>query len=143
MENLLVSACLLGINCRYDGQNNLVDQLEKLKEKYNLIPICPEIMGGLATPRMSVEQIAGHFLTKDGQNCDREFLGGANEALKIARITNCHKALLQQRSPSCGHGLVYDGSFTNTLVAGTGIAARVLEQAGIQIYSSYEIDELL
>ena len=143
MENLLVSACLLGVNCRYDGKNNLIDQLEALKEKYNLIPVCPEILGGMPTPRKPVEKVAGHFCNRDGENFDREFIGGAKEAVKIARICDCHKALLQARSPSCGHGLIYDGSFSKKLIPGNGAAADLLEQAGLEIISSNEIDKLL
>ncbi len=143
MENLLVSACLLGVNCRYDGKNNLIEQLDKLKEKYNLIPVCPEVFGGMATPRKPVEKVEVHFCNRDGENFDREFIGGAKEAVKIARICDCKKALLQVRSPSCGHGLIYDGTFSKTLIPGNGIAADLLDQAGIEIFSSNDIDKLL
>ena len=143
MEKLLVSACLLGVNCRYDGNNNLIKGLEELKARYNLIPVCPEILGGMAIPRKPVELKMGHVFNRDGQNFDREFLLGATESVKIARICGCHKALLQARSPSCGYGSIYDGTFTRTLVPGNGLAAALLEQAGLEIYSSDDIEKLL
>ena len=143
MENLLVSACLLGINCRYDGNNNLIDQLEQLKSRYNLIPVCPEILGGMPTPRLPVEISQGEVVNRNGENFTSQFHKGARETLKIAQVCECSKALLQQRSPSCGHGKIYDGTFTKTLIEGNGIAADLLEHAGIAIHSSGDIDALL
>lgn len=143
MENLLISACLLGVDCRYDGNNNLIKGLEELKARYNLIPVCPEILGGMATPRKPVELKSGHVFNQDGQNFDREFFNGAAQSVKIARICDCHKALLQARSPSCGYGLIYDGTFSRTLIPGNGIAAESLDQAGLEIYSSDDIAGLL
>ena len=118
MEKILVSACLLGVPCRYDGGGNLVKALEKMVQegKVNLIPVCPEIMGGLATPRTPCERQDDKIIAKDGRDCTEAFEKGAKEVLRLAKLYGCRYAILKERSPSCGYGKIYDGSFPGTSV---------------------------
>ncbi|MEG2002387.1 MAG: DUF523 domain-containing protein [Clostridia bacterium] len=143
MENLLISACLLGINCRYDGGNSYFDGVEQLKLKYHLVPICPEILGGLPTPRPPCEIQSGNVISINGQNVTENYQRGAVETLKLAIMFNCQKALLKEFSPSCGLGKIHDGAFDGKLTNGAGIAADLLRQNGLKIYGESHIDELL
>lgn len=143
MENILISLCLVGIDCKYNGGNNLIDQLDELKQKYNLIPFCPEITGGMPTPRLSVEIVNGRVVNHLGEDYTKEFEKGARDALKIAKMLDCKKAILQVRSPSCGYGRIYDGTFSGRLKEGNGVTAALLEANGIEIYPSDEIARLL
>lgn len=115
MENIIVSACLLGVSCRYDGNSKPNEKIIDLKEKYNLIPICPEIMGGLPTPRMPAEIKDGRVKTENGIDVTEEYKKGADEAIKLAKLFGCKKAILKENSPSCGCGKIYNGEFTRTL----------------------------
>ena len=142
-ENLLISACLLGIGCRYDGARVKKIDIEPLKEKYNLIPICPEIYGGLPTPRTPSERIGDRVVMKDGRDVTENFLRGAEAAYEIAVANSATKALLKAKSPSCGKGLIYDGSFSGTLTEGDGVAAELLSSRGITVYTENEIGKLL
>lgn len=132
-ENVLISACLLGINCRYDGGHNYVPAVEKLKEKYNLIPVCAEIYGGLTTPRTPAERVGGKVVFKDGKDATENFVRGAEEILKLAKFYECKLAILKERSPSCGSGMIYDGTFTGTLVPGDGVLCELLKKNGIEV----------
>ncbi len=141
-ENILVSACLLGINCRYDGGNGLREDLVALLEKYNFIPVCPEQLGGLKTPREPAEQVGSsetgslqkiRVVDRSGKDVTDCFVKGAKETLKLARLYGCNRAILKERSPSCGHGYIYDGTFSGTKVPGSGVAARLLEENGILV----------
>ena len=134
MENIIVSACLLGVSCRYDGNSKPNEKIIKLKEKYNLIPICPEIMGGLPTPRMSAEIKDGRVKTENGIDVTEEYKKGAEEALKLARLFGCKKAILKENSPSCGCGKIYNGEFTRTLKDGNGITAELFIKNGIDVF---------
>ncbi len=107
-ERILVSACLLGINCRYDGHNNYSNEIDKFLKDYEVIPICPEIMGGLPTPRIASERLENKVLTKDGRDVTEQYVKGANECVFLARKYDVKKALLKLRSPSCGYGQIYD-----------------------------------
>lgn len=142
-ENLLISACLLGISCRYDGKSVRKVDIEALREKYNLIPICPEIYGGLPTPRVPSERVGDRVLMRDGRDVTENFNTGAVSALEIAKINGCTKALLKERSPSCGKEQIYDGSFTGALTEGNGVAAELLMKHGIAVYGEGEIENLL
>ena len=142
MENILISACLLGICCRYDGQGKLHNNIEQLKEKYHLIPICPEQLGGLTTPRKPCEQSNGRVVTQDGDDYTNEFESGALEVLKLANLFDCKIAILKERSPSCGFGSVYDGSFSNRLISGDGITANLLKMNKIKIIGESHITSL-
>ena len=133
MEYILVSACLLGINCKYNGKNNYNEKLvEYLKDK-SIIPICPEIYGGLPTPRIPSEIKEDRVINKEGVDVTENFLRGAKETLELAQKFNAKKAILKAKSPSCGYGLIYDGSFSDKLIEGSGITAKILEQNGIEI----------
>lgn len=135
MESILVSACLLGANCKYSGGSNLCPEVVALKEIYHLVPVCPEQLGGLSTPREPAEQRGGLVLTRSGADVTAQFRRGAEEALRLANLLGCRKAVLKSRSPSCGAGPIYDGSFTGTLVPGRGIAAKLLLENGIAVFT--------
>lgn len=139
MEKIVVSACLLGINCKYDGTNNKNDKvLEYLKDK-EVIPICPEIMGGLSTPRVPSEIKDNKVITKDNVDVTDNFLKGANEVLYLAKLLNVKKALLKAKSPSCGIGEIYDGTFTHTKIEGDGITTRLLKENNIEVITELDL----
>ncbi len=140
---ILVSACLLGVKCRYDGRDNFFHKLSALKEKHTLIPVCPEIMGGLPTPRAPSEVQDGRVISNAGDDVTENFRRGAMEALRLAEFFGCGCAVLKERSPSCGLGSIYDGTFSKTLVPGSGVTAALLTENGITVYGESEIDKLL
>lgn len=140
---ILVSACLLGVKCRYDGRDNFSHKLSALKEKHTLIPVCPEIMGGLPTPRAPSEVQDGRVISNAGDDVTENFRRGAMEALRLAEFFGCGCAVLKERSPSCGLGSIYDGTFSKTLVPGSGVTAALLTENGITVYGESEIDKLL
>lgn len=143
MENLLISACLLGIPCRYDGRSVKAVDISALREKYNLIPVCPEIYGGLPTPRTPSERQGDKTVMKDGRDVTENYLLGAKAAYDLCLELGCKKALLKEKSPSCGKGKIYDGSFTGTLTEGNGVTAEYLMARGIEVYGESEIDKLI
>ena len=143
MENILVSACLLGIGCRYDGKHKANPEVLALREKYNLIPVCPEIFGGLPTPRTPSERIGDKVMMKDGTDVTENYERGAREALELCRIYGIKRAILKERSPSCGKGEIYDGSFLGTLTDRHGVTAELLIANGITVYGESEIGELI
>lgn len=130
---IAVSACLLGINYKYNGGNNYSEKLEKLLEKHEIIPICPEVLGGLPIPRDPSEIVNGEVLTNKGKSVDKEFRNGAKKALKIVKESGAELVVLQSRSPSCGLGKIYDGSFTGRLVYGDGVFVKLLKDEGIKV----------
>ena len=144
-EPLLISGCMLGLCCRFDGESKPIgkDLLNALREKFALIPVCPEQLGGLATPREPSEFDGTRFLSRAGEDVTAQFQKGAEEALRIARFFGCKRALLKEKSPSCGFGKIYDGSFTKTLVGGNGATAELLSKNDIAIYGETRINELL
>ena len=141
--NILVSACLLGVECRYDGRGVLVSQAEELLSRHHLIPVCPEIMGGLATPRTPAERMGSGVVTRDGEDVTAAYEKGAGEVLKLAQLYGCQAAILKERSPSCGSGQVYDGTFTGTLTQGDGVCAACLKEHGIRVYGESQVGRLL
>ena len=143
MINVLVSACLLGVDCRYDGKNCFNEDILKLKDKCNLIPICPEQMGGLATPRVPAEIVDGKLINKEGKDVTNQYNKGREIALKVANINNCKYAILKQKSPSCGYGVIYDGSFSGKLIDGNGHTAKLLVENGIKVYADNNIKEFI
>lgn len=145
MECLLISACLLGFECKYSGGSNALDAaaLAALRERFRLIPVCPESAGGLPTPRAPSERQGEKVVSKLGQDVTGEYHKGADTALYLARRYGCTRALLKERSPSCGSGAIYDGSFTGSLVPGDGVAAESLKAAGIRVYGESEIEALI
>ena len=140
---LLVSACLLGCPCRYDGKSKPNDAVLALMSQYTLIPICPEQMGGLATPRIPAERKDGGVFTENGGDVTGQYRRGAEEALRLARLYGCKYAILKERSPSCGSGQIYDGSFSQTLISGDGVTAQLLKEHGITVYHEDNFEELL
>lgn len=140
---MLISACLLGEPCRYDGKSKPAAGIEQLRDKYFLIPVCPECMGGLTTPRAPCEIRGGRVCTPDGKDCTAEYNAGAEAVLALAKAHGCTRALLKARSPSCGAGEIYDGSFTKTLVPGNGIAAGLLLENGVAVFNESQLDALL
>ena len=141
--NILVSACLLGVECRYDGRGVLMSQAEELLSRHHLIPVCPEIMGGLATPRTPAERTGSGVVTRDGEDVTAAYEKGAWEVLKLAQLYGCQAAILKERSPSCGSGQVYDGTFTGTLTKGDGVCAACLKEHGIRVYGESQVGRLL
>ena len=129
---ILVSACLLGMNCRYDGGNNRSAKVLALMDDNEMIPVCPECLGKLTSPRAPSEIVNGVVTDSEGRNVDAQFRKGAEEALKIALDNNVDYAILQSRSPSCGVKQIYDGTFSRTLIPGKGIFARLLDENGIR-----------
>lgn len=141
-EKLLVSACLLGEKVRYDGTGFEIEEMNRLKERYELIPMCPEVLGGLSVPRDPAEIREGHVLTADGKDVTKNYEEGARITLDYCRKNDIRKALLKSRSPSCGKGLIYDGTYTRTIVEGHGVACRLLLEKGIDVYTENEIGGL-
>ena len=144
-RKILVSACLLGICCRYDGRGNPDDAVLSLlnRDDITLIPVCPEQLGGLSTPRIPSERRGEPVVNRAGEDVTSQFIRGAEEALRIAKLYGCQVAVLKERSPSCGCGAIYDGSFTGTLVSGDGVTAELLQQHHILILGESRIDDLL
>ena len=143
MEKLLISACLAGENCKYNGGNNYTPLVEELKKRYVLVPVCPECFGGLPIPHPPSERVGERVVAKTGEDVTTAFRLGAEKTLEIAKEQGIGKAVLKERSPSCGFGAIYDGTFTGTVVPGSGVAAEMLAAAGIAIYGESEIEKLL
>lgn len=143
MEKILVSACLLGVRCRYDGRSVPCEALLQRLGELEAVPVCPEILGGLPTPRTPAERQDGRVVAKDGRDVTAQYRRGAGETLRLARLFGCRYALLKERSPSCGCGAIYDGSFTGTLTSGDGTAAELLCANGVQVFGETRLEELL
>lgn len=135
----IVSACLLGINCRYDGKNESNQKVLELFKKEVLIPVCPEQLGGLPTPRESHEINKNRVISVSRVDRTAEFLKGAEEALKLAKLVNCKEAILKSKSPTCGCGLIYDGSFKGNLIKGDGVFTKLLKQNRIKVKTEEDI----
>ena len=141
-EKILISACLAGINCKFNGENNLLnkDVLDEISKRYHLLFVCPEVYGGLSTPREPAEMKNGVVVCKfSGKDVSENFKNGAEICLKIAKLNGCKKAILKSKSPSCGSGQIYDGSFSKRLILGDGITAKLLKENEILVYSEDEI----
>ena len=142
-EAILISACLLGEPCRYDGKAQPCEAAKALAEQYELVPVCPEQLGGLPTPRTPSEiQSDGRVVDCKGDDRTEAFLDGAREALAIARERACKRAVLKSRSPSCGVHEVYDGSFEGVVVPGRGIAADMLVRAGLDVVDEVDVQRM-
>lgn len=140
---VLVSACLLGVNCRYNGipkEDTTVKELLN-REDITLIPVCPEQLGGLPTPRTPSERKGECVVSSEGEDRTVAFVRGAEEALCLAKMYECEVALLKERSPSCGNKEVYDGSFTGTVVPGEGVTAELLRKNGVKVFGESELTE--
>lgn len=141
--NLLISACLLGLPCRYDGASKPHPLVPELARRYHLVPVCPEQLGGLPTPRPPAERQGDRVTAKTGADVTEAYRRGAEGALSLCRLLSCRAAVLKERSPSCGRGEIYDGTFTAALIAGDGVTAELLEAHGITVYGESRIPELL
>lgn len=129
----MVSACLMGENCKYNGKNNYSEKVLHYVTGHEVISVCPEVMGGLPTPRVPAEIVDDVVITKDGRNVDKEFRSGAEMAVKIAEENQVDLVILQSRSPSCGTKEIYDGSFSGKKIAGQGVFVKMLKENGFQV----------
>jgi len=140
---VLVSACLAGINCKYNGKNNYNEKIFNMVKEGRAIPVCAEQLGGLTTPRLpsEIKDIEGKRYVINSNNIDvtKEFEKGANEILKLAKSMDIKKAILKSRSPSCGINKIYSGNFDNTIVDGNGILAGLLLDNGIEVITEDDI----
>ncbi|WP_242972331.1 DUF523 domain-containing protein [Lachnoclostridium edouardi] len=141
-EHVLVSACLLGMFCRYDGREKKNLEAESMRHICHLIPVCPEQAGGMGTPRMPSERKGEQVVNKAGEDVTCFYKKGAMEALKLAKLFDCKYALLKERSPSCGCNGIYDGTFTGALTEGQGVTAELLIKQGVQVFGESQIKEL-
>ncbi len=139
---ILISACLLGCTCRYDGGSKPCEKAIALKEKHQLIPVCGEQLGGLTTPRPPCERIKERVMSIDGADRTKEYTHGAEEALKLFDLFQCDCAVLKARSPMCGKGVIYDGSFSGKFREGDGVLAEMLQKRGVKVYTEEELDAL-
>ena len=145
MKTLLISRCLLGEPCRYDGKSRplAAETLQALRARYDLIPVCPEVLGGLPTPRTPSERQGDRVVMKTGADVTKEYRRGAEAALQAAQENHVCAAVLKERSPSCGRGEIYDGTFTGTLTEGNGVTAQLLLEKGFTVYGESEIERLI
>lgn len=137
---ILVSACLLGVHCRYDGRDNGTEAVMALAKDHTLIPVCAEQLGGLPTPRPPVEWSGDRAWNTQGEDCTEAFRRGAEEVLHLARLSGCQLAVLKARSPSCGNRQIYDGQFRKQLIDGMGATARLLSENGIPVINETEVE---
>lgn len=137
---IMVSACLMGENCKYNGGNNLNEKVLNYVKGHQVITVCPEVMGGLPTPRIPAEIVNNVVTTKDGRNVDKEFRTGAEMALQIAKENQIDLVVLQSRSPSCGPKQIYDGSFSGKKIEGQGVFAKLLIENGFRVI---DVEDLL
>ena len=145
MENVLISACLLGFACKYCGGSNKLSeqQLAALGERFRLIPVCPETAGGLPTPRDPSERLGDRVVSNQGRDVTAQYQKGAETALWLAWRYGCKAALLKEKSPSCGSGQIYDGSFTGKLIPGDGVAAEELKKEGLIVFGESDTELLI
>lgn len=141
--NILISACLLGIPCRYDGASKPHPLARDLAARHHLVPVCPEQLGGLATPRPPAERQGDRVVARTGTDVTEAYRRGAEAALELCRLLDVQAAVLKERSPSCGHGEIYDGTFSAVLTTGDGVTAELLHAHGIPVYGESRIPELL
>lgn len=139
---ILVSACLLGVGCRYDGASKPNETVLALLKEHTLIPVCPEIMGGLPTPRPPAEVRRDKVVTGSGADVTDQYKKGAAEAFRLARLYGAEVAILKERSPSCGSGSIHNGRFDGGMVDGWGVAAALLRDSGIRVLGESQIDQL-
>lgn len=140
-KKALVSACLIGAECKYSGGSNILpeEKLEKLMDEYELIPVCPEVYGGLTTPRDPSERQGEKVVSCKGADVTAQFEKGAQTALNMAKLFGAEIAILKENSPSCGSGTIYDGTFSLTLTEGDGVTAQLLKENGITVIGESEI----
>ena len=140
---MLISACLLGVECRYDGGGPVLPALDALMARYELIPVCPEQLGGLPTPRTPAERQGDRVVDREGRDVTEAFSLGAAQACHLARLYGARLALMKARSPSCGCGEIYDGSFSGRRIPGSGITAERLTAMGVAVYTEADAEALI
>lgn len=140
---ILISACLCGVNCKYNGGNNLKDKIEEVLKNQDYMLICPEQLGGLSTPRNPAEIVKDKVIDKEGNDVTINFKNGALEVIKISNLVKAKYALLKEGSPSCGSNFIYDGNFNGTKISGEGLTTKLLKENGVEIFSDDEIDKLI
>jgi len=136
---IIVSACLAGLHCRYDGGEKTNDEVSRLVAEGKAIPVCPEQIGGLTTPRLPCEIVNGRVMRKDGVDVTAEFERGAGECLALAKLTKAASAILKAKSPSCGAGHIYDGTFSGKVIPGDGVFAALCRQEGISLRTEEDL----
>jgi len=136
---IMVSACLLGENCKYSGGNNRSEKVLAFVAGHEVVPVCPEVMGGLPTPRVPAEIVKGVVISREGVNVDSEYRLGAQKALALAKEKEIDLAILQPRSPSCGVKEIYDGTFTGRRIPGQGVTAKLLEDNGFRVMDTEDL----
>ena len=135
---ILISACLLGVNCKYDGGSNRDEELLRLLRGHELHSVCPEVLGGLPSPRTPSEIRDGRVICEDGTSADEAFRAGARAGLALARMLRPDLVILKSRSPSCGSGTIYDGTFSHTRIPGDGVFAALMKQEGFRVMTDEE-----
>ena len=143
MEKILISACLVGDKVRYDGKSQYHPLIKDLLQKYELVPFCPEVEGGLKTPRLKSEIKKDKVFNEEGKDVTNFFNRGAELALNICKYLNIKIAILKEGSPSCGVNEIHSGNFDNRMKKGKGVTTLLLEQNGIKVYSEADIEQLL
>jgi uncharacterized protein YbbK (DUF523 family) len=143
MEKILISACLVGDKCKYDGKDNLSPLIDKLLEHFELVPFCPEVEGGLKTPRKPSERVSSQVRMEDGRNVTHQFYKGAELAANICLYLGIRYAILKETSPSCGVNEIYDGTFTHKKIKGQGATTELLKEKGIKVISEKDIEKFL
>lgn len=139
---IAVSSCLLGINCKYNGDSNYNEKIINLKKDHTLIPICPEVLGGLDTPRVPAEIVGDKVINQQGVDVTSNYQLGAMKALAILKENNIDVVILKAKSPSCGMGKVYDGTFNHILIDGDGITTQLFKKNGIKIYNENNFEDI-
>ena len=139
---ILISACLLGCRCRYDGGSKPHPVTEELMKRHELVPVCPEQLGGLPTPRPPAERIGDRVVTKTGVDVTEQYCRGAEETVRLCRQLGCQAAVLKERSPSCGSYEIYDGTFTGVRIPGEGVCAQLLRENGVRVIDEEHLDTL-
>ena len=140
---IIVSACLLGENCKYSGGNNKNEKVIALSEHFEIIPVCPECFGGLPIPREPSEIRDGRVYSKSGNDVTAQFMTGAEHTLYVAQEKNCPCAVLKENSPSCGYGKIYDGTFSGKLTHGNGLTADLLTKNGISVFGENDTEKVI
>lgn len=140
MAKILVSACLLGCECRYKGDSCRNEEILALAEEHALIPVCPEQLGGLPTPRCPAENQGDKVIDSSGVDVTAPFRKGAEAACYLAKLNDVKLAIMKAKSPSCGHGLIYDGTFSGNKIPGNGVTSALLEANGIRVFTEEELD---
>ncbi|MFA6131640.1 MAG: DUF523 domain-containing protein [Patescibacteria group bacterium] len=135
----IVSACLAGLNCRCDGDDKSCPKIVEMVREGKAIPVCPEQLGGLPTPRLPSEQKGDRVFTKDGQEVTEQFKKGAQAALEIAQLFNCKEAILKSKSPSCGCGKVFDGTFSGNLIDSDGVTTKLFKENNINVLTEKDL----